>query len=146
MRHSRFESTFIAAAAVVLLAGCATAPAGVPVVDGPAALPPIQKQDAAVLSQLSIGMPLSEFRKIVPQAFVAGQSGKTTAYELDDLQKFVTKSDIDRQDLIWGAGSPGAHTFKQVLWFYFYESRLVKWGRPQDWPPHPELIVKGIAG
>jgi hypothetical protein len=30
----------------------------------------------------------------------------------------------------------------QVLWFYFYTDRLVKWGRPNDWPERPDKILE----
>ena len=126
----------------VLLAGCATVPHGATLVDSPADLPSIQQEKAELLSKLKIGMPLSEFKQLVPEAYVGGQSGETTAYELKEVQKYVTQSDIDRQNFWVGAGSPNARTSRQILWFYFYKDKLVKWGRPQDWPEHPDLIIE----
>jgi hypothetical protein len=123
------------------LGGCATVPRGTVLVDSPAELQSVQQEKAALLSQLTIGTPLAKFQQLVPEAYVAGQNEKTTAYELVHIQKYVTQGDIDRQNIIWGAGSPNARTVKQVLWFYFYKDQLVKWGRPQDWPERPDLII-----
>jgi len=87
-------------------------------------------------------MKLSEFQKIMPEAYVGGQSEKTTAYEIAKTLKYVTQDDIDRQNILLGVGSPRARSKREVLWFYFYDEMLVKWGRPQDWPDKPELILK----
>jgi len=125
-----------------VLAGCAAAPKGARVVDSPAELPSIQAEKSHVLSKLEIGMPLPEFSRIVPEAYVAGQSQETTAYEMVHTQKYVTKEDIDGQNFWWGIGSPRARIHKQVLWFYFYKGRLVQWGEPQDWPARPDLILE----
>jgi hypothetical protein len=124
------------------LGGCATLPRGAVLVDSPADLPSVQQEKAALLSQLKIGTPLAKFQQFVPEAYVAGQNDQTTAYELVHIQKYVTQGDIDRQNLKWGVGSPNARTEKQVLWFYFYRDQLVKWGRPQDWPERPDLIIE----
>ena len=130
------------AAVSLLLAGCATVPHGASLVDGPAELPSIQQQNAALLSKLKIGMSLVEFQQLVPQAYVGGQNHETTAYELAQVQKYVTQADLSRQNFLWGAGSPNAKLSRQVLWFYFYKDQLVKWGRPQDWPERPDLIIE----
>ena len=124
------------------LTGCATVPQGAHLVDSPDQLPSIQQDKAGLLDHIKIGMNLADFRALVPEAYVGGQSQDTTAYELTQVQKYVTKQDIDRQNFWWGAGSPDARTAKQVLWFYFYKGQLVKWGRPQDWPEHPDVIVE----
>ena len=129
-------------AALLFVTSCATAPHGATVVDSPDELPSIQQKNADLLSKLKIGMPLSNFQQLVPDAYVAGQNEDTTAYELSRVQKYVTQSDIERQNFFWGGGSPNARTTKQVLWFYFYKGQLVKWGRPQDWPEHPDLIIE----
>jgi hypothetical protein len=131
--------------AVVLLsmfAGCAIAPPGAIVLDSPAAMPSIQGSESARLEKISIGMTVPEFKSVFPEAYVGGQSGQTTAYEFVRIQKYVTQGDIDRQNFWWGAGSPDAREYRQSLWFYFYGGRLVKWGRPQDWPEPNELIIR----
>ncbi len=124
------------------LGGCATVPRGAILVDSPDALPSVQQEKATLLSKLKIGTPLAEFQKLVPEAYVAGQNDQVTAYELVHIQKYVTQSDIDRQNFWWWAGSPTAQTRQQVLWFYFYKDQLVKWGRPQDWPERPGVIIE----
>lgn len=124
------------------LGGCATTPRGAVLVDSPTDLQSVQQEKAALLSRLKIGIPLAEFQQLAPEAYVAGQYEQTTAYELVHIQKYVTQNDIDRHNIIWGVGSPNARTAKQVLWFYFYKDRLVKWGKPQDWPERPDLIIE----
>jgi len=135
-------SKILVAGLLIALIGCATPPKGVRLVDSPKELPSIQSEKNKLLSQLTIGMLLSEFKKTVPGAYVAGQSRGTTAYELVYIQKYVTQSDIDRQNFVWGVGSPNAKTYRQVLWFYFYDGHLVQWGNPRDWPERPDLILE----
>lgn len=125
-----------------MLVGCATVPKGAVLVKSDADVPTIQQSYAGTLSKLKIGMPLGDFQSLIPDAYVAGQSGTVTAYELDKVERYVTQSDMNRQNFWWGVGSPSAKAEKQVLWFYFYNNHLVKWGRPQDWPTPPELIIK----
>lgn len=138
----RIFSIFPLIALLLFISSCATAPKGAYVVNKPDELPSIQQKDAAVLAKLKVGMPLSEFQKLIPKAFEAGKKDETTAYELDQVQKYVTRSDINWQNFWLGFGSPRARTNKQVLWFYFYNRQLVKWGRPKDWPARPDLIIK----
>jgi hypothetical protein len=129
--------------AICLVAGgCATAPKGSIVVEDPSEVPSVQRKYAGRLSSLKIGMTLEDFRQILPEAYVAGQSGQMTAYELTDVTKYVTQADIDYQNFWYGFGSPRARTAKSILWFYFSDDRLVRWGRPQDWPKEPDVIVE----
>lgn len=37
--------------------------------------------------------------------------------------------------------SVGGHR-RETLWFYFYKDQLVQWGKPQDWPKNPDLIIE----
>ncbi len=122
--------------------GCATAPKGVLMTNKPETeLPSIQEEKSDVLSQIQPGMPLSRFQEILPEAYLCGQNGAVSAYELKHSQKYVTKGDVEWQNFWWGVGSPKARTYKQVLWFYFHENRLVKWGAPETWPTHEDLIA-----
>ncbi|MEN9573506.1 MAG: hypothetical protein RL514_1361 [Verrucomicrobiota bacterium] len=125
-----------------LAVGCATAPKDAVIADGLGDLPSVQSVLADRLSQLKIGMSLEDFRRVMPEAYVGGQSEATTAYEVAKSLKYVTQADIARHNLIWGAGSPPARSQRAVLWFYFYKDQLVKWGRPQDWPDKPDIILE----
>jgi len=124
------------------VSGCATAPRGASIVDDPADLPSIQAKKADKLSKIKIGMALNDFQAVFSEAYIGGQNQDTTAYEIVNIQKYVTQSDIDRQNFWWGGGSPNARSSKQVLWFYFYKDQLVRWGRPQDWPDRADLIIE----
>ncbi|GMR18614.1 MAG: hypothetical protein BMS9Abin33_1039 [Gammaproteobacteria bacterium] len=132
----------VVAGVLLVLTSCATPPKGAHLVDSPKELPSVKAEKSKLLSQLTVGMLLSEFKRVVPGAYVAGQSRDITAYELVHIQKYVTQSDIDRQNWWVGAGSPNARTRRQVLWFYFYDDRLVQWGNPQDWPERPDFILE----
>ena len=115
-----------------IASGCATS-GGNRIVSSTDEIPSIQQQYSKQLSKLKIGSSLEEFHQIFPKAYVGGENGETTAYELINRQSYVTNGDIARQNLLWGFGSPSARSHTQVLWFYFYKNKLVKWGRPQDW-------------
>jgi hypothetical protein len=110
-----------------LVVGCSP----VPVVDDPKS---IQQVYADRLSKVRIGMPISEFQSIFPEAYPGGQNGNITAYELKHTQKYRLRSDLDNRpvDSALGLYRGPVHTSNQLLWFYFYDSALVKWGRPQD--------------
>lgn len=127
---------------IAILVGCATAPKGAIVVDDPHDVPSLQQQMAGQLGKLAIGMSLEDFMSAVPDAYVAGQKLDTTAYEVARSTKYVTQDDLDRQNLVWGAGKPRAKSKREVLWFYFYTGRLVQWGAPDAWPDKPDVILE----
>ncbi len=123
------------------IGACATAPQGARVISSIGELPTIQQEKADLLAQVRIGMSLSAFRTLVPDAYLVAQNADVTAYEISEVQKYVTRNDISRQNIIWGAGSPTVRTYKQVLWFYFRDGQLKKWGEPQDWQPRSETNI-----
>ena len=90
----------------IIFAGCATPPKGSIVVNDESEIPSIQQKYSDKLSKLKVGMNVQSFQQLFPQAYVGGQSGKTTAYELIYAQKYVTQDDIDYQNFRWGYGSP----------------------------------------
>lgn len=129
------------------LVGCA-ANRHLPVVADPATeLPSVNQVYASRLSALDIGMSLQDFRGKFPEALPAGQSGPTTAYELSHSQQYILESDTRRQPLDYAAGiwTPKPRTDKRELWFYFYRNQLVQWGKPQDWPQNPDVIIETRA-
>jgi len=126
----------------LLLAGCATPPKGAIVVDDPNDVPRLQSKLAGRLSQLKTGVPLEDFRRLFPEAYVAGQSGSTTAYEIAETQRYVTQRDMDVQNSRWGVGTPRPRSRREILWFYFYKEQLVQWGRREDWPKDPDIILE----
>ena len=52
---------------------------------------------------------------------------ETIIHEVSSIQKYVTNTDITRQNWLVGFGSPNPHTHKQILQFYFAEDGLKKW-------------------
>ncbi len=131
--------TLVALFVSVAISGCASS-GGHKFVNDESELPSVQEKYSSQLSKLEIGISLEDFRQVFPKAYVGSQNEKTTAYELVDVEKYVTQEDIDRQNVLWGFGSPKPQTAKRTLWFYFYDDKLVKWGRPQDWWENPYAI------
>lgn len=127
---------------ILLLNGCATPPKNSSLVGTTDELPSIQEKYKNKLSKVRIGMTLTQYKLLFPEAYVGGQRLNTTAYELKNVQKYVTQSDMDRHNFWVGFGSPRSKTKKQVLWFYFYKDILLKWGLPRDWPSKPDVIIE----
>ena len=91
---------------------------------------PISEKYREQLQQLEVGMPLTEFQRILPEASPRGQ---TT----------VAGTRVDAYELIW------RHTYyrmgdrhTELLWFYFADKTLVRWGAPNDWPTPADLTVE----
>lgn len=120
-----------------LLQGCASGPLKSELKD-------IRQVNAPKLAKLKIGMSLDEFQTAFPEAYVAGQNGETTGYELRQEQKYIDDADWAGRpvDRALGFVPPRKRVDVQVLWFYFYTDRLVKWGRPNDWPERPNKILE----
>jgi hypothetical protein len=121
----------------IFLFGCSS----VPVVEAPKS---IQQVYSDRLNKVKIGMALENFRTLFPEAYVGGQNESTTAYELKDSQKFRLQADQDQRpvDSALGLYRAPVRTSTQLLWFYFYGDKLVKWGRPEDWPEKPDVIIE----
>lgn len=136
----KIKSIFVVAILISCVSGCARAPRGAVVISDRSELNTIQLAQSELLEKIKIGMSLSEFRQLVPEAYVSGQNNEITAYELAYEKKYVTRGDMERQRWIFGFGSPHARTYKQVIWFYFCQDRLVQWGKSNVWPQKPNII------
>ena len=97
--------TLVALFVSVAISGCATS-GGHTYVNDESELPSVQEKYSSRLSKLEIEMSLEDFRQIFPKAYVGGQNEKTTAYELIDVEKYVTQEDIDHLNAMWRFGSP----------------------------------------
>ena len=117
---------------LLLVGGCAG--------PNPADIKPIQAVYSDRLARLSIGMSLADFRQVFPEAYPGGQKDETTAYNLDLKQ--VLRDRRRRVDASIGLYTPKDIVSEQSLWFYFYADQMVQWGRPQDWPERPDLIIE----
>ena len=85
-----------------------------------------------------------EFKPIIPEAYPSAENGETAGYELRLEQKYIDDADWGGRylDKSIGLVPPRKRIDVQVLWFYFWRDRLVKWGRPNDWPEHPDQILE----
>jgi len=122
---------------LVFLQGCATGPLKSELKD-------IRQVNAAKLAYIKTGMSLKEFQAVFPEAYPAGQNEETSSYELRLEQKYIDDADWGGRSLDRSIGfvPPRKRLDVQVLWFYFYTERLVKWGRPNDWPEKPDKILE----
>ncbi len=132
--------------AAAMLACCAHAPSPVMVVDDPSELPGIEAKYARPLGAVRIGMPYEDLKTLFPEAHPVGEKDDAEAYEIVDVQKYVTRSDVHERNIDYYFGNPPPRIRRQVLWFYFYQGRLVHWGNPGNWPPHPERILEEHGG
>lgn len=105
-------------AVAVALAGCAS-------------YKTVTEENKATLARIAPGDPLEKFQREFPDATPAGQNvvggERIDAYELRHTR--TLKGTLFM-------------TTDEALWFYFADQRLVKWGRPGDWPQAPDLIIE----
>lgn len=97
----------------------------------PGKVKPIQTVYADQIGRLAIGMDVKEFKRILPEAYQVAQNTGATAYEVS-LKQVI----YDRRrpgDTLFGLYQPQNIVNDQVLWFYFMNDRLTKWGKPNDW-------------
>jgi hypothetical protein len=134
----------MAAALLIYISGCGP-PKGAVAVHRVSDLPSIQSAKREILEKIKIGMSLSEFRQLVPEAYLTAQRNEISAYELAYEQKYVSKGDMALQNLDLGLYRAAEKTYKQVLWFYFYQDRLVKQGYPETWPSESEITGNSPA-
>lgn len=115
---------------LIFLASCASSNGvGVNSVDD---IEPITKTESQRLSALFIGMNREDFTAIFPDAYIVGQNENTTAFEITKTTNYYIKTQL----------IDDIKVYKDILWFYFYNDRLIKWGRPDDWPQNPDLIIE----
>ena len=114
---------------VALISGCATVPRNSVRVASTDELPQIEYMYSARLAKISTGMSTDEFKAIFPEARIAEMEDGITIYEVTSLQKYVTNTDITRQNWLVGFGSPNPHTHKQALRFFFSGDGLKKWSK-----------------
>ena len=125
-------SLLITGACLLMVVGCAA--------PNPGDIRPIQAVYADRLARLSIGMSLSDFRQVFPEAYPGGQKDESTAYQLDLKQVLLDRR--RKVDAALGLYTPQNIVSDQSLWFYFHTDRLVQWGRPNDWPERPDVIIE----
>jgi hypothetical protein len=124
----------------IYISGCTTPPKGTVVAHNTSTdLQRIQIAKSEILEKIKTGMSFYEFHQLVPEAYLTAEHNEMKAYEMAYEQKYVNHGDIAMQNLTLGLQRPATKTYKQVLWFYFYQDHLVKWGRPEDWPPKSEI-------
>ncbi|MEK7684998.1 MAG: hypothetical protein AAB466_06220 [Verrucomicrobiota bacterium] len=40
------------------------------------------------------------------------------------------------------SANPWTGMVNQTMWLYFYNGKLVQWGKPGDWPANPDAIIE----
>lgn len=90
---------------------------------------PITKEYARQLDSVNLGMTKPQLRQLFPDITVRGQT-------------MVDGRPIEAMELdhnYWAG--VGGRLVQDGLWFYFLEGRLIKWGRPNDWPSPKEMVI-----
>ena len=95
----------------------------------------IREHYAEQLAELRIGMTVAEFREILPNAYLGGQTGETTAYIVKAYTRHAARF-VSEDTNGWGRAA-------EHLYFYFVNDKLVRWGKPGDWKtPSLDVDVK----
>ena len=116
-----------------IIGGCAS-PGYYTLVKDKSELPSIPEEYSRKFSEIRTGMSLESLFELFPYLYVGGQEENVIAYELVDYETYITKADIQHQNIWYGAGTPKPRTIKRVLWFYFHNDELIKWDKPRRWP------------
>jgi hypothetical protein len=132
MKRPRFG--FLLVTLALSLSSCAHAPAGAQRVQSKSDLQSVQSFYADELGKLYTGMPVQEFKKVFPEAFIAASKGEWEQYQIDHYARYVSNGDVLRQNLLWGFGSPSARQIKQSIWFYFKAKSFYSWSTDPNWP------------
>ena len=93
---------------------------------------PIQQRETARLSQLQNGMPVEDFRKIFPNAYLGGLSDDVVAWVLRGGEYAPFAPDTN----FW----TGRVT--EYLHFYFRDNLLIQWGAPGDWERNFNITIR----
>lgn len=95
-------------------------------------VPSIYEKYSFRFEKIEIGMSEEEVLEMFPEALLVGKQMDMSAYEFTDTQVYYTQH--DKTIGVWWTGSIKTHEYKQVVWFYFVDNALVKYGTPNDWP------------
>jgi len=91
---------------------------------------PINETYSEELDKIQLGMSKQEVKAILPDIRMRGQT-------------YVSGEVVEAQELQHNYWSGvGGYLINDYLWFYFYQNRLVKWGKPNDWPEKADLIIE----
>ncbi len=91
---------------------------------------PINEAYAEELDRITLGMSKQEVKTVMPSLRMRGQT-------------YVSGEVIEALELQHNYWSGvGGYLIKDFLWFYFYQNRLVKWGKPNDWPEKADFIIE----
>lgn len=117
------RSTLAIAALLAAMSGCANHVYSL-------SYSPITKEYAQQLDQVALGMTKPQLRTLFPDMVTRGQTA-------------VGGQQVEAMELSHNYWTGvGGRLEQDQLWFYFYNGRLVKWGRPNDWPDPRELVIR----
>ncbi len=117
----------------LLVSGCASS-GDYPVVKNESQLPTLEERYYRKFREIELGMSLGDYLSLFPFTYKIEEQEGVIAYELLNRQRYLTREDLIRQNLMYGMGTPEPRIAIRKIWFYFYNGELVKWGRPNDWP------------
>lgn len=139
------KKLLMVSALLIYISGCGP-PKGAAVVHNRSELSSIESAKSEILKNTKTGMSFDEFHQLVPDAYLTAEHNGMKAYELVYEQKYVSHGEMAVQNLgSFGLNRPAAKKYKQVLWFYFFQDHLVKYGYPETWPQNPNIIDNSPA-
>jgi len=98
----------------------------VPEIPAGGAVPTLREKYAAEFARVEPGMSVGAFRDVFKDAIFTEQrrdeNGVTEAYSLVFKQRYRYRN------------SDRAFIERDEAWFYFRDGKLIRWGRPSEWP------------
>jgi hypothetical protein len=92
------------------------------------------------LQKVEVGMSKRDFQELFPSAVPRGAKqyaeGVVSVLQLHvKSYNFYPSADAEKRNPLTGMeGHP--------RWFYFYDNRLIQYGKPGDWPEKPDEIIE----
>jgi hypothetical protein len=93
------------------------------------------------MRRVDLGMQKQEFRAVFPEANARGAKAypQGAVEVLEVMQGSYHFAPTNRPDVVRD-GLSG--TEYEPIWFYFYNGKLVQYGKPNDWPKDPDKVVE----
>jgi hypothetical protein len=119
------EISFFMCIFIVVFTGCVSVPKESIRANSTNEIPSIQQKYSDRFERTRIGMDLSEFRQIWPEAIKSGETQEFVIYEFKEITIYYTDNDYNVG--FWWTGSAKTSQFVQTELFYFTNNKLVKY-------------------
>ena len=93
---------------------------------------PVQQRQAERFNRIHGGMTVVEFQQVLPEAYLAGESGPISAYVFRESRY----SPFDERASGWSG------MVTEYVHFYFRDGKLAQWGNPGDWERSFNITIR----